>query len=215
MNHQYKLHCHQKQKDTVLQSYSYHAWIITALPCKWTSLINMLQPTSIGCFTWRQAEALIDVCQSAILVGLVHSNWLLSNGASWVNCLRLAHGLSSISASTIVYRSITYYWHNLWGRHSYGVICLPQTLLWHIPDFPDNQPACSRSPCFFKLRIWKISSRNRKDAGMSGWNYLLANSIHKESQYYWLTKCMNKNQNINGYFTQPLSSHSAWTRTTT
>ena len=26
---------------------------------------------------------------------------------------------------------------------SYGMICSPQTLLWHIPKFPDDQSACS------------------------------------------------------------------------
>ena len=34
--------------------------------------------------------------------------------------------------------------------YSYGMTCSPQTLLWHIPDFPDDQPAHSESP----LRHW-------------------------------------------------------------
>ena len=33
----------------------------------------------------------------------------------------------------------------------YGVICSPQTLLWRIPDFPDNQSAWSGSPCILTL----------------------------------------------------------------
>ena len=27
------------------------------------------------------------------------------------------------------------------------MICLPRTLLWHVPDFPDGQSAQSGSPC--------------------------------------------------------------------
>ena len=34
---------------------------------------------------------------------------------------------------------------------SYDVICLPRTLLWRLPFFPDNQSARSGSPCIFIL----------------------------------------------------------------
>ena len=34
---------------------------------------------------------------------------------------------------------------------SYVVICSPQMLLWHVPDFPDNKSAQSRSLCMLKL----------------------------------------------------------------
>ena len=34
---------------------------------------------------------------------------------------------------------------------SYGVICSPRTLLWHVPDFPDDQSTCSGSPCILIL----------------------------------------------------------------
>ena len=34
---------------------------------------------------------------------------------------------------------------------SYDVICLPRTLLWHVPDFPDDQSARSGSPCIYIL----------------------------------------------------------------
>ena len=34
---------------------------------------------------------------------------------------------------------------------SYGVICSPRTLLWHVPDFPEDKSARSGSPCILIL----------------------------------------------------------------
>ena len=42
-------------------------------------------------------------------------------------------------------------------------------------------------------------SKNQTDLGMDGWSYFLTKFTYKEWQYYWLTKCMNKNHDINGY----------------
>ena len=33
----------------------------------------------------------------------------------------------------------------------YGMICSPRTLLWHVPNFPDDQSARSGSPCILIL----------------------------------------------------------------
>ena len=45
--------------------------------------------------------------------------------------------------------------------YSYGVIRSPLTLLWHIPDFLDDQPARSGS-CIFKLRSIQLQLQEVK-----------------------------------------------------
>ena len=57
---------------------------------------------------------------------------------------------------------------------SYGVICWPRTLLWHIPDFPDDQSARSGSLCILTLgsvqQLQLLTAKLRiKHATLANW----------------------------------------------
>ena len=57
---------------------------------------------------------------------------------------------------------------------SYSVICSPRTLLWHVPDFPDDQSTRSGSPCIVilesiqQLQLLTVKLRS-KHAILANW----------------------------------------------
>ena len=72
--------------------------------------------------------------------------------------------------------------------YSYGMIRSPQTLLWHIPDFPGDQPAHSESPCVFELDLCNNYSFLQQNYVVNKYPVKLAPSLARHQSYLITTQ---------------------------